>query len=892
MLLEILYNILIFPIVQIIEFSFTFAQMLFKEAGISVLFISFVISFLSLPLYIVAENWQKIERDTVKKLKSKADSIKHVFKGDEQFMILSTYYRQNNYHPIYALRSSFSLLIQIPFFIAAFYYLSNLELLHNISFLFIKDLSAPDSLFSIGNISINILPVLMTIITCLSGFIYSKGLLLKDKIQIYIISFIFLILLYNSSSALVLYWTMNNIISLMKNIYLKIIYKYKHLILFSIFSLCFIFLAIFSYVNFGYNIKGQRLTQLSIFITIIPWLFLIIKKYTNNLLTVKYEKNKSLLVFIFSIFFIWCLFGLFIPSQLIVSSPQEFSFLDEYNSPLYFLFINSIKTFGMFFFFPICLYFLFSNKIKYYFSILFFAFSLGILINIFLFAGNYGTLSVDFIFSNGINYSNLFVIINLLILLIPIIISIFLNFQKNKNIIIIPLIISIISLTVISCINISNIKNSYYELNKYYSKEKYNNYSISPVFNISKNGNNILLIMLDRCISVFMPYIFEESPELKEIYTGFTYYPNTVSFNGFTLYSTPAAFGGYEYTPIEINKRNDIPLVTKHNEALLLLPSILSDRDFNIIVTDPPYANYNWIGDLSIYNDYPKVKPYITEGIYTDLWLNENNLNLPKISDVVKRNMFIYSVFRGLPLFFKQALYMEGNWFSPVPVHTLRLMLNSYAVLDYLPRLTNVVNDSSNNALMLVNKTTHKSIFMQAPDYIPIKNVTNYGTSRFAKEHAYHTTAAAIKRLADFFLFLKNEGIYDNTRIILFSDHGPEQNFINNIELNFNVEQFNAFLMVKDFNSSGEIITDNAFMSNADIPYLTLKNIEENPINPFTGNIISDNNKKEPFYINMWRSTHNTVGNNNQFGFNPNFDYFVHTNIFLKENWIKANEYK
>ena len=48
------------------------------------------------------------------------------------------------------LRSSFGLLIQVPFFIAAYAYLSHLEVLRGTSFLFIRDLGAPDALLKLG----------------------------------------------------------------------------------------------------------------------------------------------------------------------------------------------------------------------------------------------------------------------------------------------------------------------------------------------------------------------------------------------------------------------------------------------------------------------------------------------------------------------------------------------------------------------------------------------------------------------------------------------------------------------------------------------------------------------------------------------------------------------
>jgi membrane protein insertase Oxa1/YidC/SpoIIIJ len=62
----------------------------------------------------------------------------------------------------------------------------------------------------------------MTAINIIAGAVYTRGFPLKDKIQLYGMALIFLVLLYNSPAGLVLYWTMNNIFSLLKNIYFKI----------------------------------------------------------------------------------------------------------------------------------------------------------------------------------------------------------------------------------------------------------------------------------------------------------------------------------------------------------------------------------------------------------------------------------------------------------------------------------------------------------------------------------------------------------------------------------------------------------------------------------------------------------------------------------------------
>lgn len=145
MIIEILYNAIIYPLVQLMEFSYLVIFKIVRNEGISVLGLSFVVTLLTLPLYMIAEKWQEIERNTQKQLAPGIKRIKTTFKGNEQYMMLSTFYEQHHYKPYMALRSSFSLLIQIPFFIAAYNYLSTLPRLQGFSFLFIKDFSLPDN---------------------------------------------------------------------------------------------------------------------------------------------------------------------------------------------------------------------------------------------------------------------------------------------------------------------------------------------------------------------------------------------------------------------------------------------------------------------------------------------------------------------------------------------------------------------------------------------------------------------------------------------------------------------------------------------------------------------------------------------------------------------------
>ena len=135
--------------------------------------------------------------------------------------MLQTYYRQNNYKPSSILKGSVSLLLEIPFFIAAYNFLSHAGVLNGFSFGPFVDMGKPDGLIKIAGLSINLLPILMTTINIISSMIYTKGLPTSSKVQLYGMAGIFLILLYNSPAALVFYWTLNNLFSLVKNLFYK-----------------------------------------------------------------------------------------------------------------------------------------------------------------------------------------------------------------------------------------------------------------------------------------------------------------------------------------------------------------------------------------------------------------------------------------------------------------------------------------------------------------------------------------------------------------------------------------------------------------------------------------------------------------------------------------------
>ena len=213
-----LYDIFIYPIEHILKIVFELSYLFTGSYIISTVLLSLIVSIVLLPFYYWADNLQNKERAILSKLNPTIEEFKSVYSGWKLHAIISTYYKQNNYHPIYSLRSLIGLLIQLPFFIAAYHFLSTYQPIIGIETWLFKDLGAPDSWVHLGSLQINIMPFIMTAINIISGFIFTYNMTKSEKIQTWILSLVFLVLLYNSPSLLVLYWTMNNIFSLLKSI--------------------------------------------------------------------------------------------------------------------------------------------------------------------------------------------------------------------------------------------------------------------------------------------------------------------------------------------------------------------------------------------------------------------------------------------------------------------------------------------------------------------------------------------------------------------------------------------------------------------------------------------------------------------------------------------------
>ena len=884
------YQIFITPLVQLTEFFYSLFFEVTGNQGIAVIGLSFVVTFFTLPLYMVAEQWQETERNIQKKLKPGVERIKSTFKGDEQYMVLSTFYKENHYHPIYALRSSFSLLIQIPFFIAAYNFLSNLEPLKSYSFLFIKSFGEPDATFHICSFAVNVLPIAMTIINCVAGFIYSKGHPISEKIQIYGCAAVFLLLLYNSPAGLVVYWTMNNILSLVKNIFYKI--KNPKKVLYIIACIASICLILCGAVLFRHTkaIFRIMLVFAGILIPLAPFAVKFLASFFENHFKVLDENPKlRFSVFLISAFILAVLTGLAIPSILMQSEPEQYSYVDSYASPLYFVWYTFFQALGFFVVWPFCFYALFSSKTKKILTFLFSFIAFSAIMNCFAFSGNYGPVNPNLLFMTPQHFmpSIKTVIVNILCMA-AILALVAVAFSFKTKILNSLCTIFLISLVAISGKNIASVQNSFRKMEAPDLSKK-----IEPVFHLSKTGKNVIVLMQDRFFSPLIPKILENNPELRERLDGFTWYPNTVSFGKLTMIGTPGIFGGYDYTPFEINRRTDKTLQQKHNEAILTMPIVFNQNNWNVTVADLPYENYLEQPVTNMYKGYDFINRVTTHGTYSNIWYARNNMKKsPFMSEGIKRNFIWFSVLKVVPPFMRQIIYHKKYWISYSKFENNAKFIDNYSEIDLFPELFD--SSSEKNAFFLLdNEANHESILLQAPDYVPVENVTDFGPG--GKDETYSSMVGVLKRFADFMDFLKENNLYDNTKIVLVSDHGMscDTGVFDNKTQNFPFykENMTASLLVKDFSNRGKLKEDYAFMTNADTPALALKGIDGKALNPFTKNPLDVNfigggiTKNDFIKMSNAPAESTRIRKNARFNIKDDEWYTVKDNIFDDKNW-------
>ena len=162
--------------------------------------------------------------------------------------------------------------------------------------------------------------------------------------------------------------------------------------------------------------------------------------------------------------------------------------------------------------------------------------------------------------------------------------------------------------------------------------------------------------------------------------------------------------------------------------------------------------------------------------------------------------------------------------------------------------------------------------------------------SNRVEEGHYDANMAAFLRIGEWLDHLKELGVYDNTRIIITADHGFALNqfaYLKHENVPIDAESVNPVLLFKDYTTPEDkgVTTDDTFMTNADVPTMALEGIVEDPVNPFTGNPINSDRKKEGPIVVIGNKIEVNAETDMVFD-DPSIPWYsVHDDIFDPSNW-------
>ncbi len=356
-------------------------------------------------------------------------------------------------------------------------------------------------------------------------------------------------------------------------------------------------------------------------------------------------------------------------------------------------------------------------------------------------------------------------------------------------------------------------------------------------FRLSRKGN-VLLIMMDMFTGGFIPEIFEEHPELRVSYDGFVWYPNTIAMGTATFVGLPGILGGKEFAPENVNANPGIPMLDRLSDAYGVYSQAFNSEGYDSVYVHPVYFNLEAEAQE---RNITVVQPES----FAEYWLNNDeeaaNLSLQLSSGEYARLFSVVGFFKASPYFLRPYIYTQGRWlnFNRGDLE-IRNAVNSLAFLTMLTEIGTVDNGKP-TFKYIGNELTHVPwaidedlrLSMDAGggrQYFP-----EYDFLLIDKDRPYRSSVRALMELAEYFNWMRRQGIWDVTKIVIVSDHGyygpspmwPEMPVLRAVD-GTGIEgsaAYHALLMVKDYGSEGELRRDNRLMSTADTANIVLSGL-------------------------------------------------------------------
>ncbi len=382
-----------------------------------------------------------------------------------------------------------------------------------------------------------------------------------------------------------------------------------------------------------------------------------------------------------------------------------------------------------------------------------------------------------------------------LVLAAVVLVVLLIRFLKRENFYRFVSFVSVLVLIMLS-VSFVSIDMKREKINKDYTPIVTNEYA----FDMSSNKNFVIL-MLDATEGEMTAKVLEDDPEYKEAFKDFTFYPNTTTAYPYTSRAVPFILTGEWYENQEEYKKFE----AKAMAASPLLKR-LEEENFRIGMYEKNYLNDQ---------NYER---------YDNVFMQKNTFN----SEIQMMKMSIrLSLFKYSPFFMKRFFLTETNYFdgirTPDTDHTIWLQDND-VFADLLKK--SEVRIGEENCFRWLHIYGAHAPYQWTKDvkFLPEANGTYYQNVECAMTIAQRYVQK-----------LKDAGVYDNSIIIIMSDHGYNYDKTRTGG-DPSLSRQNALLMIKGLNEDNEEMQ----ISQAPLSFADLQDAYQKLLDGKPGNAVFD----------------------------------------------------
>ncbi len=850
--------IILKPFELLLSGVFTLAVGLTGNYGISLLIMSVVITLLTTPIYLLADKWSAAEKALQDEMKPEIDSIKAAFSGQKQYYLIQTVHRIHHYKFFYPLRSMLGILFQIPFFFAAYNVLSSYTGYNGIGWGAISDLAKPDGLL----FGLNFLPFLMTFFNLISSFYYTHSFKAKDNKQQILLALVFLLLLYDSPAALLIYWTSNNFLSIIKNMLIgkqqvpaKVSsdFSWKNLarnrnlqfVLLDFYFFASLFIidfdaSVYRYcillqtaVLFGYVLWKcirTRFRFLSVPLVLFGLLYaLTLALYLFSNLYQKYYLPQLALALLLGYMNadgeqkradikVLVLESVAFSGYLFLLSPLRFYVQNIGEFPVVFpsLVVQLMAVTGI-----ACIVLVgiavLTRRVGFFEHLMIAAFA-AVCAYTTLLRLNLGLLS-GFQFQNEkllLNYPIAYYVKDFVVVFFIWYFSKWFYSKYRKHIpAVLGLLCGIVVITMIPALmHISDTADAEDHVAQSAG-------SSMQHITLSKNHQNVVVIMADMMNGNYVNRYFAENPDKKASFSGFVNYADCIPIAGSTLASVPGIFGGDAFAYRQILDNDDSYEVDVEHAMTGFFGTFIShgydctninhSAVFKFMDKELPVplnaGNYHEINDYEYFQ-------FLNSGSDDDSVMGRANNYL----------ISVFPVFNIAPLSAKVIMYDKGQWnnYGLALDYQTHYVKQKMALFELLHQVTDFSDTDENVLIYWATEMTHD------PFAITDKGELFTNVLDADRNYPYYSAKYTMNKLADFMDYLKLQGVYDNTLVLVVSDHGNYwtdneivdlkfNQFPGNLEWETHLERAQSVFFCKDFDSSEEYRVSDVQVQNTDV---------------------------------------------------------------------------